>query len=272
MRISISNIAWDPEDDEAMATLLPSLGVTAIDIAPGKYFKNFREVKSSEILKVKSWWQTRGVEIVGMQALLFGTQGLNLFSCTAESMREHLQDVMRIGSELGAKKLVFGSPKNRDRSGLTDAETQQKADAFFSKLGDFAKSLGVVLCLETNPVDYQCNFMTSLEETAGVVNRLNHPNIRLQLDTGAMLMNGEPASLIQKYAPLTGHIHLSEPHLKPLGAVNSDHSKLAEQFSVFPKSEVATIEMVKPVETPQPLRDIEKSLRWALENYGHRGH
>lgn len=272
MRLSISNIAWDPQDDEAMAKLLQSLGVSNIDIAPGKYFSNFQATTTAEILHVKKWWMDRGVDIVGMQALLFGTEGLNLFSSTAYKMREHLQEVMRIAGELGATRLVFGSPKNRDRSGLTDSETQQKADEFFFQLGDYAKSKGVVLCLETNPAAYHCNFMTTMDETAAVVNRINHPNIRLQLDTGAMLMNQESELLIAKYAAITGHIHLSEPQLKPLGSMNSDHSKLAEQFSVFAKEKIATIEMVKPTETSEPLKQVEKSLRWALQNYGHKGH
>lgn len=260
-----------------MAALLQSLNVTAIDIAPGKYFKNFQTTTTAEILKVKKWWKDRGIEIVGMQALLFGTEGLNLFSDTADKMQKHLEHVMRIGSGLEATRLVFGSPKNRNRAGLTDEETHAKADDFFLQLGDFAKSLGVVLCLETNPVAYQCNFMTTMDETAQVVARLNHSNIRMQLDTGAMLMNQEPALLIAKYASLIGHIHLSEPQLKPLGSLGSEHAPLAEAFSIFSKARIATIEMVKPVEivnnqTAQgPLKQVEASLRWALQNYGNKG-
>jgi D-psicose/D-tagatose/L-ribulose 3-epimerase len=270
MRISISNIAWDPQEDEAMAKLLQSLGITAIDIAPGKYFKNFQTSTSQEIQNVKKWWKDRDIEIVGMQALLFGTEGLNLFSESAKKMLEHLQQVMRIGSELNATKLVFGSPKNRDRAGITDAETQQRANEFFSKAGDMAQKLGVVLCLETNPVAYQCNFMTTMQETGDVVKRLNHAHIRMQLDTGAMLMNQESAELIAQYAPWVGHIHLSEPHLKPLGFQNSNHTELAKAFSVFPKHNVATIEMVKPA--VDPLSQNESSLRWALANYADKGH
>jgi hypothetical protein len=52
-----------------------------------------------------------------MQALLFGTTGLNVFgdNKSQEAMLEHLRAVCRIGAGLGATKLVFGSPKNRDR-------------------------------------------------------------------------------------------------------------------------------------------------------------
>lgn len=38
MRLAISNIAWEPAEDDAIASLLQRYGIDAIDIAPGKYF------------------------------------------------------------------------------------------------------------------------------------------------------------------------------------------------------------------------------------------
>ena len=69
----------------------------------------------------RAWWAERGIEITGMQALLFGTSGLNVFgpSEVQDAMLAHLAAVCRIGAGLGAVRVVFGSPKNRDRSGLT---------------------------------------------------------------------------------------------------------------------------------------------------------
>ena len=46
-------------------------------------------------------------------------------------MLEHLRAVCRIGAGLGATRLVFGSPKNRDRSGLSDAWHSSRRLAFF---------------------------------------------------------------------------------------------------------------------------------------------
>jgi len=79
MRLAISNIAWDITEDEAVAALLQRHQVDAIDIAPGKYFPQPGKATAAEIGAVKSWWAERGIEITGMQALLFGTTGLNVF-------------------------------------------------------------------------------------------------------------------------------------------------------------------------------------------------
>ena len=133
MRLAISNIAWDTSEDEAIAMLLRRYRIDAIDIAPGKYFPDPAMASDAEIAEVRDRWTERGVEITGMQALLFGTSGLNLFGPphVRAAMLTHLTAVCRIGAGLGATRLVFGSPKNRDRAGLNDAETMEIAVPFF---------------------------------------------------------------------------------------------------------------------------------------------
>lgn len=79
MRISISNLAWDVKEDLEVANLLNLFNVDAIDIAPGKYFPEPASASIADIHAVKDWWQERGIDIIGMQALLFGTTGLNVF-------------------------------------------------------------------------------------------------------------------------------------------------------------------------------------------------
>jgi D-psicose/D-tagatose/L-ribulose 3-epimerase len=133
MRIAISNLAWDISNDEEIATLLNIYKVDAIDVAPGKYFPNISSASASDIERVCDWWRSRGITITGMQSLLFGTSGFNLFGDRdkQESMLTHLDAICRIGSGLGATRLVFGSPKNRDRSLLSEEQTHSTSVAFF---------------------------------------------------------------------------------------------------------------------------------------------
>ena len=81
MRISISNLAWDVSEDVDVLSLLKEFQVDAIDIAPGKYFPEPAKATTADILTVKTWWKEQGVDIIGMQSLLFGTTGLNVFAC-----------------------------------------------------------------------------------------------------------------------------------------------------------------------------------------------
>lgn len=269
MRLAISNLAWDIAEDEAVAALLHDYKVDAIDIAPGKYFPNPAITTLAEIARVKTEWSARGIEITGMQALLFGTQGLNLFGPAEiqNAMLKHLAAVCRIGGALGAPRLVFGSPKNRDRTGLSDARTLDVATAFLERLGEVAASEGVMICLEPNPACYGANFMTTSTETAKVVRAVDHPAIRMQLDTGAVTLNGEnPATILRDCVDLIGHVHASEPSLVPLGDGGTDHEAMAKALADRLPQQLVTIEMVATSQEPH-LQAIERALAVAVHYY-----
>ena len=274
MRIAISNIAWDVSDDESVAQLLHKYGIDAIDVAPGKYFPNPESVHSEQISRVRNWWSDRGIATTGMQALLFGTSGLNLFGSdeSREAMLLHLNHICRIASELGASKMVFGSPKNRDRTGRSDEKTYEIATEFFRKLGDIAGKHGVVICLEPNPTRYGANFMVNSTETANIVLAVSHSAIRMQLDTGALTINGEcPETIIRKYAALIGHIHASEPDLVLLGDGKTDHSRIAKIIGSLLPEQIISIEMLPSATIPN-IVSLERAIILAIhhyrENYG----
>lgn len=269
MRLAISNIAWDMAEDTAVAKLLGKFGVDAIDVAPGKYFPDPASAKDEDIAKVRRWWADHGIEITGMQALLFGTTGLNVFgeSKSQRAMLEHLRAMCRIGAGLGATRLVFGSPKNRDRTGLSDAQALEQAVSFFRLLGNAAQEHGVIVCLEPNPTRYGANFMTTSDETAHVVAAVGHGVIRMQFDTGALTINGEsPEDVLNRNAGLIGHVHASEPDLVPMGDGGTDHRLMHKVLQQHLPHHVVSIEMVATKEEPH-LRSIERALTCAVECY-----
>jgi D-psicose/D-tagatose/L-ribulose 3-epimerase len=269
MRLAVSNIAWETIEDEDVAALLKRYGVDAIDVAPGKYFPVPQQATADDIAGVRRWWAERGIEITGMQALLFGTSGLNVFGSTEsqDAMLAHLDAVCRIGAGLGAPRVVFGSPKNRDRSGLDDEQADSIATAFFHRLGDIAQSHGVTICLEPNPTCYGANFMVNSDETARIVQRVAHPAVKMQLDTGALAINGEDAeAVLERSAGLIGHIHASEPDLVPLGDGGTDHVKAHAAVMRYLPRHVVTIEMVATKTEPH-LVSIERALGVAARDY-----
>ena len=249
-QISISNIAWDTTDDVLVSGILASLDVHHIDIAPGKYFPNPEEASDADIAAVRMSWEERGFALAGFQSLLFGTQGLNVFGSeeVQERMLERLCHICRIAAGLGAKRLVFGSPKNRDRKGLSDARTLDMALEFFTRLGEMAQWFGVVVCLEPNPEAYGANFLTNTMDARDFVSMLDHPGIRLQLDTGAMFMNNESPEIIEEVRDWIGHVHISEPQLASLGESGVSHAQIGEAFKkvMGQTTDIVTIEMLIP--------------------------
>lgn len=273
MRLAISNIAWDIDEDRTIVTLLQRFGIDAIDVAPGKYFPELANATDDDIACVKNWWFERGIEITGMQALLFGTSGLNVFGSPESqvAMLEHLTAVSRIGAGLGAKRIVFGSPKNRDRTGLSDHQAMDVAVSFFRRLGDIAQSYGVVICLEPNPPCYGANFMTTTSETAEVVRQIGHAAVKMQLDTGALTINGEdPFAILQDFAPLIGHVHASEPELLPLGDGETSHADVVAALKQYLPHHVVSIEMLATKNEAHEV-SIERALNVAIRHYRNKG-
>ena len=245
MRISISNIAWEKDEEPEIAELLPGLGVSALDIAHSKYFPEPSKAAGQDIRKVRRFWEERGISIYGMQSLLFGTKGLNVFGDkeSQERLLTHLGHVCRIAEGLGAKRLVFGSPKNRDRTGLTDTEAEDIALHFFGRLGDIAQGHGVVITIEPNPVCYGTNWITTTKEARSFVEKLGNPGIAMQLDTGTVITNGEDLETIASVNDAAGHVHLSEPKLLPLSLAPEEHDTVFRKAIEIAPGTV-TIEML----------------------------
>ena len=269
MRISISNIAWDVAEDEKIRDLLHESYIDAIDIVPGKYFPKPEKATDEEINKVKNWWSSNGIEIVGMQALLFNKTEMNIFGTedSRSMMLQYLKAVCYIGNMLGANRLVFGSPKNRDRTELNDLETEKIAIDFFNRLGDIAEKAGVIICLEPCPAQYGSNFMKTSIETAKMVTKIHHPAIKMQLDSGAISINEEdPFEILLKYAGHIGHVHASEPDLVPLGDGVTNHKNFSKALTKYLPNSLVSIEMVATQNEPH-LTSIRRSLLIANKIY-----
>lgn len=272
MRLSISNLAWEPDQDEAVVELLQQHGVDAIDVAPSKILPDLHSATDAAIDVVRGWWADRGITIVGMQSLLFGTQGLNIFGAAdvQAAMLQHLGTVCRVGARLQAPRLVFGSPRNRDRGTLADERVRDNAVNFFRRLGDVAAGHGVLVCLEPNPQRYGANFMTTSAETAQVVRAVGHPCIRMQFDTGSLAVNEEdPDTVLKTCADLIGHVHASEPDLVPLGDGSTDHGAMRAALERHLPDHVVTIEMLTPKDEPAPAA-VARALVAARNAYGTR--
>lgn len=268
MRLSASNMAWDLPEEAAAASLLADRGIDRVDLVPGRYFPDPATAKDAEVARVRAWWEERGFGVEGMQSLLFGSTGLNLFGDASPAMFDRLAAVCRIGGGLGARALTFGSPRQRDRTGLDDAAVLSIAVDFFGHLGDHAASAGVILCLEPNAAVYGCNFMTGTLETAGVVKAVAHPAVRLQLDVGNLALNGEDAAAtIAEVAPVIGHVHASEPQLLPLGDAGAPHREAGEALRLLGGTHTVTIEMART--TTEPALDaLARAIDVARAAYG----
>lgn len=216
MRIAISNIAWRAEEDIAMAQMLAAIGVDAIEVAPTRVWP---QPLAIPLAAARAWTRKQkenGVEVVSMQALLFGRPDLRVFGSAEERMatQAYLGGMMELAAAMGARRLVFGSPHNRHPAPLAAAQALERGAEFFAQVGVRALELGVVLCIEPNPPAYGCTWITTAQQGHELVERVDCPGFGLHLDAAGMQLAGDdPATTTQRYAANLAHFHLSAPNL-----------------------------------------------------------
>lgn len=268
MRLAVSSIAWSKEEEPAVAKRLQDLGVTAVEVVPGSVAEDLTTAAPEQLNEYKRFWADHGVEIVAMQALLFGHPELTVFENKATQTRttDYLSRIMETGAKLGAKAFVFGSPKNRLVGNLSPAEIEEAAEQFVRAVAGSAERLGVAFCLEPVPTDYGADWLTTTLAAAECVGKQDRAGLRLNLDTGCLTITGDdPTTVIPKTLPVTGHVHLSEPNLAPLGAGGTNHEVIAANLQSAGYDGVVSIEM-KASES-ENLEQVSRAIEFVKKTY-----
>lgn len=213
LKLAVSNIAWDLKDDPVLGELCVELGVEGVEVAPTKIWPRPLDADPAEIAAYREFWAARGIAIPSLQALLFGRSDLSIFA--NDGSIDYLTGILRIARTLGARVLVFGSPKNRQRGARSPGEAQELATAFFRELGRRASEFGCVVCIEPNPPQYACDFITTSDEGWKLVEAVGSPGFGLHLDVAAMQMAGEDVvEQVKRHAGHIEHVHFSAPNLE----------------------------------------------------------
>jgi sugar phosphate isomerase/epimerase len=161
---------------------------------------------------------------------------------------------------------VFGSPKNRRRGGRDSGEVWRVAVEFFGELAETAAAEGTAVVIEANPPEYGADFVTRAAEAMALVQAVNHPGLRLHLDTACMALAGDPvAETIADGSPLLRHFHASESFLAPLGEGDSDHATAGVELRRRGYAHWVSVEM-KEAE-PFTLDGLRRAIRHARRHY-----
>jgi len=226
MSLAVSSLAWPREDDECAAMLLVESGATGVELAPTKVWPEPLAVSPARVRAYGAFWRAHGLEVVALQALLYGHPELVLFggSRSRRALLARLEGMAGLAELLGASVLVFGSPGNRRRGDLPAAVALEVAAAFFREAGALCADRGIVLCIEPNPPEYGCDFVTTGHEGAALVRLVDSSGVRLQLDTAAMTLAGDQPADLRASTPLLRHFHVSEPGLAAIGSGGVDHA------------------------------------------------
>jgi sugar phosphate isomerase/epimerase len=271
MKLAVSNIAWPVEQRDAAYALLQKGGIRGLEIAPAMFLNGAADPfvpTEEEAGPALDAMKAAGLKLVSMQSLLFGVQGAALFEDDAarDVLYNGMLRAIGLAGRLSIPNLVFGSPRQR-----VIPETMQREEArdiacsLFRSLGDVALKAGCRIAIEPNPAAYGTNFLNRVSEALDFVEVVDHPGISLNLDIGAMHMNGD-FDLIDTIAPHAGrvsHVHFSEDQLSPAPADPDQAARVMGVMTAAGYRGWYSIEMRTPPE--KPLAVLERSIGTLLD-------
>lgn len=269
MRIGISNLAFPPEYDDAVATLLNRHGIDTIDLAPSRYAGGPGTLSLDDWRAVAARWRRRDIHITGLQSLLHGVPGLALFGerDARQRLGERLLSMMDVAVAVGAKVLVFGAWQQRVRGALPLAAAMDQAAELFRPLSRAAAERGLVLTIEPIFAGYGNDFLVDHDEALTLVKQIGEPGFGLTLDVGCLGLAGESAvAVLARSAAHIAHVQLAERDLAPLDPENPWHARVGPTLRDALPARVACIEALPP-DGSSPVAAVERSLMVALSHY-----
>ncbi|HEX4169195.1 MAG TPA: TIM barrel protein, partial [Bryobacteraceae bacterium] len=140
------------------------------------------------------------------------------------------------------------------------------AAELFREVSRYYASQNVCLCLEANPPQYGCTFITNSQEAADLVRTVASPGFRLHLDTACMFLAGEniPEAL-SSHRDILQHFHVSEPNLGSFHQPVLDHAPIAAALLSASYNGWISLEMR---ETEQPVPALVEAVEFVQRIYG----
>ena len=266
MKLAVSNLAWDAPEQDAILEHFTGLGVSGIEIAPTKVWPDWSGATMGQAAAIRRSFAAQGFEIPALQSVLFGHAGLQLFAADSAPLIEHLTRVAGLAGAMGARAIVFGSPRNRDRGEMTHSQAMDRAVPLLRQIGDAYAAAGSCFCLEPNPAYYNCNFLTHWQEVAELVTRVGHPGVGVHLDIACIHLAGDdPVEAVTECAPTMRHFHISEPELGDFAQPKIDHAPVGAALRASAYSGYCSIEMRRQAD---PLTSVLGAIAHAKAHYG----
>lgn len=266
MKLSLSNIAWNPKDDLEVLRILKNYNISYIDIAPSLFQDIEKNFFLSEFLNLKDFWNSKSIEFSSMQSLLFGLGDFSIFDKKKHKILiDRLKKTFEIAEVLNIKNLIFGSPKNRNFIHNEKEKNLIIAKEFFCNVSNLMNNFNCVLSIEPNPKIYGSDFIINTIECVDFVKDMNRKNLKVHIDIGSSKINNENLeNIFKKNADLINSIHISEPNLQIIHD-KEYHLICSELIKKYLPNTVLSIEIAE--KNIINLQELEKNIALIKEIY-----
>ncbi|HRI87267.1 MAG TPA: sugar phosphate isomerase/epimerase family protein [Candidatus Hydrogenedentes bacterium] len=244
-----SEIFKDWNDIGRTIDYVKEIGYDGLEIAPFTLAQYVTDIPASTRNEIVKRANQANLEVLGIHWVLVGPDGMYLThpdKATRDRTAQYLVDLAHFCGDVGGHIMVFGSPKQRNiMEGVTYEQAfEYAAEVFETAMPTFAER-GVTLCMEPL-ASTETNFMKSADETVTLIERINHPNFQLLLDTKAMTdeVEGRPAT-IRKHAKYLKHYHANDANLEGPGFGDVDFAPIFEALHDIGFTGYSSVEVFK---------------------------
>ena len=203
------------------------LGFDAIEIAPFTIDRDVRRIGEATRQQVRDISEQTGVAVAGIHWLLALTEGYHVTDPDPEVRRrtiKYMQDLVRLGVEIGGQMEVVGSPQQRDiRPGVTYEQAWEWFKEAMTACAQVPGAEQFTICIEPLAPVTNNNFIIQPEEARRMVREINLPNVKVILDTYSMSRIGvDLAAEIRETGDLLGHYHCNDYNRRAPGWGDTD--------------------------------------------------
>jgi sugar phosphate isomerase/epimerase len=255
-QLVVSNICIKNISQFQFACILKLFGITNVQIAPTTLINNWENLQNINFED----YTNNGINIYSFQSITYGLNNLNIFDeNTKEQLLDHLKKVIDIGIQYGVNVFVFGCPRNRKV--LNNDKNNDKIFCdFFRELGDYIGDKNLKICIEPNSKQYGCNYINTIKEAGELVNKINHPNIKIMVDIGNASMENDNIYDIYNYKDIIYNIDIAQENMLDFTTTKQYHKDFIKTLKDINYKNKMNLEMLIQNKNEEELSILYKSL------------
>lgn len=250
MKFAICNEIFKEWNDIARTcNFIKETGYDGIELAPFTFSQYVTDIDAATRKTIVKSAEEADLDVIGIHWVFVGPEGLHINHPDKElrdRAAQYLIDLAQFCGDVGGKLMIFGSPKQRNvHESLTYDQAFEYTAEVFEQAMPACEKHGVTICME--PLTHlETNFCTSAAEAVKLIERVNHPNFQLLLDTKAMAFEEEDRpALIRKYAKYLAHYHANDENLNGPGFGDVDFGPIFEALRDIDYQGYMSVEVFK---------------------------
>jgi sugar phosphate isomerase/epimerase len=217
MKFGICNELFENWPWEKICDFAGGIGYQGIEVAPFTLTDRAELITAHRRAALRESAESRGLEIIGLHWLLMNQPRLYITHPDTVIRKEtarYFVELVGLCADLGGNVIVIGSPKQRNLlPGVKREQAMGYAADVFTPCLEPAAKRDVTLAIEPLSTR-ETDFLTCASDAVELIERIDHPNFRLQLDVKAMSYEYKPfPQIIRESAKHLAHFHVNDPNL-----------------------------------------------------------